>query len=297
MNSIEFINVINKIYENVYRINESLSIDESKEFMNGFNDGIKEGWFSKAAGATGKFLGKTYQGTKDAYNKGKELATKAWNSVKDFANSIYTKVKNGISTASDWISSQPAKIKEYLGRVYTDIVEDLSTAYTKLQGKAAELQTAVANIMSNIKTNISNGVQKIKTYWINNKEQAQQWYNTNKAIIEQQAIEAKNSSIAWLKQAGIDTLNVLAKIGKGALKVGQVIGEISLFLIFGPFVLLAKGAIKLEKVAHQFVSNGIDSIGEEWKKSVQEFKTEFASQQKPIGESFKHIKTFESFRK
>lgn len=296
MNSLEFITKIDKIYEKVYQINESLSINESKEFMRGFDDGIKEGWLSKAAGAAGKFIGKTFQGTKDAYNRGKEIASKAWASVKEFADSVYAKIKNGLSTAANWISSQPAKIKEFLGGIYNGVVNDLTNAYTKLQGKAAELQQAVANIMNNIKTNIAASSKQIKSYWASNKEQTQQWYNTNKAIVEQQAIEAKNSSIGWLRQAGIDTLNVLAKVGKGTLKVGQVIGEISLFLIFGPFVLLAKGAIKLEKTAHQFVSNGIDAIGEEWKKSVQEFKTGFASQQKHISENFKHIKSFESFR-
>lgn len=297
MTGIEFIGKIDKIYEKVYNINESLSLIESKDFMRGFNDGIKEGWFSNAAGAAGKFLGKTFQGAKDTYSKGKDMASRAWATVKEFADSVYTKIKNGISTASDWVSSQPAKIKEYLGGVYNGVIEDLSTAYTKLQGKSVELQQAVSNIMTNIKTNINSGSQKIKAYWLKNKEQAQQWYSVNKKIVEQQALEAKNSSISWLKQAGIDTLNILGKIGKGTLKVAQVIVEISLFLIFSPFVLLAKGAIKLEKVAHKFVADGIDAIGEEWEKSVSEFKTQFAEQQKPLGENFKHIKSFESFNK
>lgn len=297
MNAFEFIKKIDNIYEKVYNINESLSLLESKEFMRGFNDGIKEGWFSKAAGAAGKFVGKTFQGAKDAYNKGKDMANKAWSTVKEFADSIYSKIKTGLSTAADWISSQPAKIKDYLGGIYNGVIKDLSIAYDKLKNKGVELQQAISSIMSNIKTTIVSSCQKIKTQWETNKEKAQQWYITNKAIVIEQAKEAKASTAAWLRQAGIDTLNLLAKIANGTVQVGKVIGVISLFLIFAPFVALVKGAVSLHKVAHKFVSDGIDAIGEEWKKGIGEFKTQFAEQQKPLGEQFKHIKTFESFNK
>lgn len=290
MNGFVFKQEINKIYGKVYKINESLSVNESKEFMNGFNDGIKEG--------IGSFLGnighKIKQGVHDvkksvtgAYQKGQELAKQVWSTVKDFANSVINKIKQGITTAVDYLATAPGKIKDYLTSVYNQAIDSLVSAYNTMKDKAAELQQAIVGIWDNIVANLKQGIETAKTKI----QDAKTWFNTNKEIVITQAKEAQASSIGWLKQAGNDVLDVLGKIGKGTVDFAKGVGFVALFLIFGPIVGLVYGAKKLGQYSQQFVEAGLNKVADIWAKEKADFQAAYNA---PIREN-RHIKKFNEF--
>lgn len=290
MNSFTFKQEINRLYSQVYSINESLSVNEKKEFMKGFNDGIKEGF--------GSFLGKMAHGVKQfahdvkktatgAYQKGQEIAGRVWNTVKDFANSVYTKIKQGITTAVEYLASAPGKIKEHMTAVYNQVINDMVSAYNTMKDKAQELQQAVAGIWDNIVANIQQGIATAK----GKIQDAKAWFTTNKAIVETAAKEAQASSVSWLKQAGTDVLAVLQKIGTGALEFAKGVGYVAIFLIVGPIVGLVIGAKKLGQYSQQFVEAGINKVGEVWAKQKADFQIAYNA---PIKEN-RHIKKFREF--
>ena len=309
MDRIVFKKQIDRIYEKLYSINESLSSEDSNELIRGFNDGIKEGYelfneninnlnewnpfkaVAKAAGAVtgaigGAAKGVYNQGVKaagavgnaisGAYQQGKELATKVWASATEFATGVIKKVSDAINTAASWIADQPGKIKEYLTGIYNDVVADMKSAYESLKDKAQELATSIQNIWNTITTNVKNVIASAKAKILTTEEAAKQWYEKNKQIVITQAQELQASSIAWMKEAGKTTLDVLTQIGNGAVTALKGVGICVVILMIGPFVLLYKGIQQIPELyaaSKQQVEAGISQIGKYWEEAGQEFNS------------------------
>jgi hypothetical protein len=303
MNSTTFKEQIDNIYERFYSINESLGISEAREYRRGLDDGIKEG--------LGSFLGNAWHKGKqlgndigDMYNKGKDMAKKVWNSVTEFTNSVLTKIKNGFNTCVDYIASAPDKIYDFMSKVYNGIFTNLKDAYSYLSDKADELKIAMQKLWDKITASVAEFSIKTGEYWTKNANLAKEWFYTNKAMIAQQAQKAKESSVAWLKEAGSTVLNLLEQVGKGTLSFIKGVSIFVLFLAVAPIAALVFGIYKLGKKSQELLSLGLDKVGEQWKKEVNDFRTASTAPLRqpvnnvpPISESFRHIKTFEGFKK
>jgi len=88
------------IYQNVYKMNESLSREDFDILRAGFEDGINEGfgkWLGTIAGKVSKgardawagtknFANKAIDKTKDLYKRGKEWAEEAWEKLKTWVS-------------------------------------------------------------------------------------------------------------------------------------------------------------------------------------------------------------------
>ena len=271
MNSYTFKNEIDSIYEKVYLIKESLSLYESKEFLDGFNDGIKEGsilfeadWLGKAAAWAGnkvKQAGDVAKGAvntvktaatnvaknvSDVYQKGTELAKKVWASVTEFANSIYNKVSEGFKKALSYVQSAPGKMWEALSALYTDVSNQISSAYSTLKGKGQELIDAISKIWTDtIIGNIITGYNNTKKFFTDNADKVANWYNTNKDLITKKVEEFKATQLPKLVNIANKVSDVLLKIGKGTLKVtGDICLILSVVFLIGPVWLIIKAVQK-----------------------------------------------------
>ena len=286
MDRIVFKQKIDSIYEKLYSINERLSSFDSKEFIRGFQDGIKEGykWFNRnintdinewnpfkaAAGAVGSVVG----GAKGLYNQGKQLATKAWNTVAEFTTGVVNKIKTGIETAATWISEQPGKIKDYLTGIYNQAVSDMKSAYESLKDKAQELATAITNIWNQIITSIKTSYETAKQKIIANQEAAKKWFETNKQLIITQAKELQQSTIAWLKQAGTTALDVINQLATDFGKILKGVGVCIGIILIGPIYLLVKGVMalpELYKLAQKQVEAGFNQLEKFWEQLGEEY--------------------------
>lgn len=311
MNRIIFTNEINKIYERVYTINESLSVYESKEFLRGFNDGIREGaalyeagFWNKAANWAGKKIGQATkgvenvvgdvkQGVKDVvddvkqgyqnvkqgatnlYNKGKNLAKKVWTSIEEFSKSVYDKVSKGFDDVATFIATTPEKISDYLSNLYNQVAADINSAYEALKDKGKELLDKVSEFWTKtILPGIKKNFEAIKTTLLKDEKQAKAWFERNKKIVEKKATEFANSSIQFIKDAGTEALKILKQIGDGSLKVLKGVGILAALLVFGPIYLLIKGIMELPelyKAIKPSIDNGINALKEFWIKEKQAF--------------------------
>lgn len=290
MDRINFKKEIDSIYEKLYSINESLSLEDSKEFIRGYQEGIQDGWkvyqehindenpftFVNEAlfGGLAKGIGAAVGATKGLFQQGKQLAAKAWKSVGDFSTEVMNKVKNGINQAIDWISEQPAKVKQFLTDLYNKTVADLKSAYETLKDKATELATAVTNIFNNVVASIKSGIEKAKAKIMANEEAAKAWFDKNYQIVTQTAEEWKNSSIEWMKKAGQTVADVATKVKNGTIKFLAGVGVCVAIIVFGPIYLLIKGIMavpELYKLAQKQVESGLNSLGNYWMELQQEY--------------------------
>ena len=296
MNRLVFAEDINRIYERVTLINESLSVYESREFIRGFKDGIKEGallfeadWFNKAAGWAGKQVGAAEKGIRDtatavkktvsgAYQQGKELAQKAWNSVKEFAQHIYNKVVKGFTDAVKWIESEPGKIADYISVVYNDLVKDITSAYNTLKDKGQDFLTSLTTFWNGtiVKT-VNDSVAKVKQWFIDNSNKVNEWYNKNKTIIQSKIDNFKKSSIDKIKQFAQYAEKILTDIGSGVLSVAKGVGILAAFLVITPIHFLILGIKKVPDLYNSMqtvVENGLNEIEKSWKEGAAAFSAE-----------------------
>ncbi len=327
-----FIKDLNKIYEQVYRVNESLSIRESREFMRGFNDGINEGWgdFVKKVSKGVSSVVKTGQDAVNrgkeaisgAYDKGKELAKRAWTTVKDFSQSIYNTISTAYTSSIEYIATAPGKAKKALEDMFFNVGKDLKKAYDSLKDKAQELQQAISTIWDNILQSAKDNVEKMKTKIAD----AKNWITTNYKQLESDFNSAQKSTNAVIKQVGADSLLILKKIGSGTVKAAGFLG----LMILGLTIVSIEGVVKGVKAvaggvadaagavatgaanAATSVANAATTLGDEGEKAlnagltkVQQFwnttkenATAGWAEGKsmlPTKENFRYIKKFEGF--
>lgn len=291
---------LNRVYNTLYRLNESLSIYESKQLMKGFEDGIKEGWGSWIGKTAGNLVNKgkeVVKGAKDsvtgAYNKGKELAKQAWNSIKDFANDVYNTVNSAYNSSVEYIISAPGKIKAILEEAYKKVTDKVTSALDALKDKADELKDAINTIYSNVIKKTVESAKKV----IAKVGDGKSWLKSNFDVVKQSFVDAKNSSIKWVQEAGAKGLEVLEKIGKGSLEVAKVLGFVVAGLIILPTQALIKGGIMLYNSGVEgadYVKTAVTNANNYLSK---EFSDMASSYQKEVNESFSHIMNFNQFIK
>lgn len=278
MDRIIFKKEIDRLYEKLYSINESLSSFKSKEFIKGFNDGIREGFklldvnewnpFKSAAGAIGTAVG----AAKGLYQQGKQLAGKVWSTVADFATQTFTKVKIAIQTATQWIKTQPGKIKAYLEGIYNGVVADMTSAYNTLKDKAEELTASIGKMWTDITTTITTTIASIKDSLTQTEQEAKAWFETNKQIVLDEATSLSQSTKDWLKEMGTKTIDIVTKVGNGTLTALKGISLVAMVITLGPIWILYKGVMvvpDLYKSTQTQVESAMTQLGNYWSQQKQ----------------------------
>jgi hypothetical protein len=287
MDRIIFKKEIDRLYEKLYSINEGLSSNESREFVKGFNDGIKEGFkllndinewnpFKAAATAAGKVGG----AVKGAYQQGAKLAGQVWSTVADFASATYNKIKTGVETAAQWVKTQPGKIKTYLEGIYKQAVTDMTSAYETLKDKAAELSAAIGKIWTDITTTITTAVTNVKASLAKTEDEAKAWFETNKQVLLDQASALAESTKDWLKEMGTIATDVATKVANGTLTALKGIGVAAVIIIAAPIWLLYKGVVAvpaLYKATQTQADAAMSTLGTWWSQQKQEMGEAYAA--------------------
>jgi phage-related protein len=257
---------INHIFEQVYTLNESLSVYERRALVLGFEEGLnqiinEEFWRSKkdsdsgASGSIGNVAGNLWRGVKnigsgikkgydtavekgkELYNQGKELAKKAWTSIKEFGAAVADGIKTAYNKSVDFVVTNYNNFKQALVEAWNTAGEEMKAAYETMKEKAAELGEAVRGIWANMMEKTREFVAKTKAKMIAAKDSIAEWIKSNKASIEKNIEEAQKSTI--------EGMNSLAKMAKDALnKAGKValnIGAVALFICVWPIVKVIEG--------------------------------------------------------
>ena len=290
---------IDRIFEQVYSMNESMSVENKRQMVLGFEDGINElfGGLGKLAAKAQKFVTKGADKAKATYNtmvskgkeyyeKGKELAGDAWDAMVNFGKKVLSGIEEGYNKAVQAVVSNYNSFVESVKGAYQGAVNSIVEAYGKMKDKAEAFKEYFKGLYNDILAKTTKLIQDTKAKMVEAGEKVSQWFESNKASVE------KNISDA--KQSGIDSMNELADMAKKALEKGKKVASdvayISLFICVLPVVLLVKGIQKVPEIYNSAVEMSKNFI----KKEIVDIKE--AYREEMANESFRHISTFESFK-
>jgi hypothetical protein len=278
---------VRRIYDNVYSMNENMMVSERRALIQGFEDGLNEGWFSNVMGKAGKFAKSVKDGVKNAYNTGKKLAGEVIDNVKAFINGIVDDIKRKYKDARKVIIDNYNEYKEKIKNAYDDAMKEIAHGWNELKDKGERM-------VNSIKTTISEMV-----------------YEAKLEAAKAAEIIAESPSITkrWItenKKSLTEIANELIKKGK---KIGKVIlrgiGELTLAPIVITY-LLFEGSYKLIVFAHknttakipELYKLGLTAIQErsekikaEYEAGIENFKKEYNG----VSESFRYLKRFNDF--
>jgi len=283
---------IDSIWNQVYSVNESMTLSERRELIRGFEDGINElfgKWAAKAMNFKDKLVGGAKQAWsnmaakgKEYYEKGKQLAGAAWESIREFAGNVMSKIRESYGKAVESITTSYQSFKLNVSNAYQEALKSISSAYESMKDKAAAFTEACKGIWSDILEESALLIQATKDKLSAMKEGVNDWFAKNKVELEKIVSEAKSSSVDSMKKLGDSTSVVLSK----ATKTAGEIGCVALFICVAPIVGLVDGVKAIPGV--------YDSAVEMVKNFVEKEAAEYAEYR--VKESLRYIKTFEGFK-
>ena len=281
---------IEKIWNRVYSVNESMTVSERKELIRGFEDGINEGIGSLLGRAwkSGKELvGGAKQAwnamaakVKEYYEKGKKLAGEAWEKMKEFAGSVMQKIKESYSKAIESITTSYQSFKLAISNAYQEALKSINSAYESMKDKAAAFAEACKGIWSDILEESALLIQATKDKLSAMKEGVNEWFAKNKAELEKSVIQAKSSSIDSMKRLGDLASGALAKASKTAAEIG----EVAIVICVLPIIAIVEGIKAIPGV----YDSAVEMVNNYVEKQVADFRK--------MSESLRYIKTFENFK-
>lgn len=284
---------IEKIWNDVYSVNESMTTFERKELIRGFEDGINElfgKWAAKAMNFKDKLVGGAKQAWnsmvakgKEYYEKGKQLAGEAWEKMKEFAGNVMAKIRESYGKAVEAISTGYQNFKLSVTKAYQDALTSINQAYQSMKDKAQAFAEACKGIWSDILEESALLIQATKEKFAAMKEGINEWFSRNKAELEKSASEAKASGIDSLKKLGEMASAAWAK----TTKVATDIGCVALFICVAPIVGLVNGIKAIPGV----YDSAVEMVKNFAEKEAAEYR-----EHRVANESFKYIKTFEKFK-
>lgn len=290
---------VNRIFEQVYSMNESMSIEEKRQMVLGFEDGINElfGGLGKLAAKAQKFVTKGAEKAKSTYNnmvskgkeyyeKGKKLAGDAWDAMVSFGKKVLNGIEQGYNKAVESVVSSYNTFVESVKGAYQQAVNSVVEAYSQMKEKAEAFKEYFKGLYNDILAKTTQLIQDTKSKIIETGEKISQWIESNKSSVEK--------SISDAKQSGIDSMNELAEMAQKALvkgkKVASDVAYLAVFICIAPIVLIIEGIKKVPEIYDAAVEMSVNFI----KNEVAEIKTQY--QEEMAKESLRHIKTFESFK-
>ena len=263
---------IDLIFEKVYTVNESMSTFERKVLIQGFEDGLNEGlgsWLGKAFAKTKNFFTGLPDKAKDLYQKGKELASKAWNWIKDLAVKIGTAIKNGFNTAVNWVTTNFKKFTEWVSDTYNKAIEGVKSAWQKFKGKVAQFSDWCVDMWNKLVVNVKELVKKTREKLSALGAKISEWVANSWEKIKEVAEKAKNSTIEAFRKLGEWVSNALKT---GLTKAGEIARGVLLVCMW-PFNKLWELVKKIPALAQklvQIITNYINSEIEDFKRAYAE---------------------------
>jgi hypothetical protein len=284
---------INKVLQQVYSVNESITSEQRNQLIIGFEDGINElfgKWAAKAMNFKDKLVGGAKQAWgnmvakgKEYYEKGKKLAGDAWESMKEFSDNVLQKVRDSYSKAVDAISAGYQSFKLSLSKAYQEALVSISQAYEAMKDKAEAFAEACKGVWSDILEEAALLIQAIKEKFTSMKEGISEWFNKSKSDLEKSIITTKSSSLDSLKKLGEMVNNALST----ATKTSKEIGCVAVFICMVPIIALINGVKAIPGV----YNSAVEMVKNFVEKEISEY-----SEYRNKSESLKYIKTFENFK-
>lgn len=291
---------IDRIFEQVYSMNESLSAENRRQMVLGFEDGINER-FGKFIGTFGANINKAFrkgaEKLKSTYNamvskgqeyyeKGKKLAGDAWNAMLEFGKKVLSGIEQGYNKAVQSVMSSYNSFVESVKSASQSAVNSIVEAYDKMKNKAEAFKEYFKGLYNDILAKTVKLIQDTKSKMVEAGEKTAQWIDSNKAEIEK--------TISDVKKSGIDSLNQLADMGKKVLEKGKKVTSdillIGLFICVATIKLIVEGIRKAPEIYDSAIEMTKNFINAEIAEMKEYYREEMAK------ESFRHISTFENFK-
>lgn len=265
------------------------------------------------------------------YDKGVELGKKAVEVTKDF----YNKAKAAISKGVESIRKAPSQLWDSITNLCSTVAGEIAETYKKAKEKGEEWVKAAKETAINLYTSMAEGLSSLYTStkeWANkNIEAFKKMIIEKRAELLEIATTAKKSANSSIKQIGESISSYFEKFKDGAIKVSKNIGMLVICLVTLPLYgvyIMTKKTYELGEDLAAAASSGFDklktglgeawgemkAVGAEfsnkfsgskekandwWEKLSDEDKVKMASNavNKPVTESFRYVKTFESFNR
>lgn len=262
------------IYQNVYKLNESLSPEDFDLLKAGFEDGINEGigkWLGKAAGWVSDIPNKVKNVAKsvgdkasDLYKKGKEWAGKAVDKVKAWMSDTYSKIGVWISDAGKWISDKYNLFVEKMGEAFSSMGKKLVEFWEATKEKSKAFWEATKNLFQKISDSIVKGYQSVKDKLSKMGDGITEWVKRNWEKLKE-GLERTGDKFADLYRRALEAIK------KGGAAAKKWIRIIALRMVIIP----ARKAIKWLKKVPALYKEYMGKLNKIINKEIQDFKLGF----------------------
>jgi hypothetical protein len=265
------------------------------------------------------------------YDKGVELGKKAVEVTKDFYNKAAAAITQGI----DSIRKAPGQLWDSVTNLCSTLAGEISETYKKAKAKGEEWLKAAKETAINLYRSMAEGLSslyKSTKEWANkNIEAFKKMVVDKKSELLEIAGTARKSANVSIKQIGESIVAYFEKFKDGAIKVSKSLGMLVIGLVSLPLYgvyIMTKKTYELGEDLAAAASAGFDklkaglgdawselkSVGAEmskqfkggkeeaenwWEKLSDEEKVKMASNSGnlAVAESFRYVKTFESFKR
>lgn len=262
------------------------------------------------------------------YDKGVELGKKAVEVTKDF----YNKAKGAITQGIESIKKAPGQLWDSVTNLCSTVAGEIAETYKKAKEKGEEWLKAAKETAVNLYTSMAEGLTNLyestKEWATKNMEAFKKMVTEKKAELLEIATTAVKSANAAIKELGVAATKYFEKFKDGAIKVGKNIGLLVAVLVglplYGVYIMtkktyelgndlgsaaaagfnklkagLANGWEELKSVGAEMskqFKGGKEEADAAWDKLDDEQKIKMAGQF-AVAESFRYLKTFESFNR
>jgi hypothetical protein len=262
------------IYQNVYRLNESLSPEDFRLLEAGFEDGINEGigkLFGKAAGWISDLPNKARKGakfiadkTKDLYKRGKEWAGNAIDKMKNWMSETYSKIKNWMSEAGQSIAKGFNTFVEKMKDAFSSMGKKLVELWEATKDKSKAFWEATKNLFSKIVDGIKTGYKSTKEWLVKMGGNISEWVQKNWERLKVFAGNVKDKmSEMYLK--------AIEMLKKGGTALKKWINIVALYLIVKPTQKIKEWLKKIPELYEKYSKMLKEFIDRE----LQDFKLGF----------------------
>lgn len=262
------------IYQNIYRLNESLSKEDFDLLKAGFEDGINEGigkWLGKAAGfissipsKIGKAAKSVADKTSNLYKRGKAWASNAIDKVKTWMEDTYTKISDWVSDAGKWISEKYTLFVEKMGEAFSSMGKKLVEFWEATKDKSKAFWEATKNLFKKISDSIAKGYKSVSDKLSKMGTDITEWVKRNWVKLQEGLGRAGDKFADLYRRA-------LEAIKKGGASAAKWIKIIALRMVIIP----ARKAIKWLKKVPALYREFMDKLNKFIDKEIQDFKLGF----------------------
>lgn len=265
---------LDRIYEQVYLIKESMSSEESSIFIAGFEEGIDEGigkWLGKAAGWISDIPNKAKKAAKwvgdkasDLYKRGKDWANKTIDKIKNWMSETFAKVKEWMSDAGKWISEKFETFVQKMKDAFSAMGQKLVEFWEATKEKSKAFWEATKSFFSRMMESIKKGYASAKEWLYKMGGKASEWVKRNWEKLKDFASRAKDKLGDLFNKA-------IEMIKKGGAIAKKWLDIVALYLITKPAEKIKEWLKKIPELWDRYSK----MFGEWLDRQVHDFKVGF----------------------